>query len=79
MLNKAIELIKDKEDLECFIEQLEDDDINYIEFNTGGAYFIPQDKNEAEIRGVLLKWAKNKLSNVKKELEIELRRAYEKL
>lgn len=78
MLNKAIELIKDKEDLECIIEQLEDDDINYIEFNTFGAYFM-QDKNEAEIRGVLLKWAKNKLSNVKKELEIELRRAYEKL
>lgn len=78
MLNKAIELIKDKEDLECFIEQLEDDDINYMEFNTFGAYFM-QDKNEEEIREVLLKWAKNKLSNVKKELEIELRRAYEKL
>lgn len=79
MLNKAIELIKDKEDLECFIEQLEDDDINYIEFNTGGAYFIPQDKNEKEIRGVLLKWAKNKLNNVEKDLKIELKRTYEKL
>lgn len=79
MLNKAIELIKDKEDLECFIEQLEDDDINYIEFNTFGAYYIIQDKNEEEIREVLLKWAKNKLSNVEKELKIELRRTYEKL
>lgn len=79
MLNKTIELIKDKEDLECFIEQLEDDDISHIEFNTLGVYYILQDKNEEEIREVLLNWAKNKLSNVEKELKIELRRTYEKL
>lgn len=78
MLNKAIELIKDKEDLEHFIEQLEDDVINCIEFEEFASYYISH-KNKGEISEILLKWAKNKLSNVEKELKIELKRTYEKL